>query len=30
MASKNITQEKLIAAAQRILHPYTLDVKEVA
>lgn len=30
VASKNITQEKLIAAAQRILHPYTLDVKEVA
>src|SRR5690606_11659236 len=30
VASKNITQDKLIAAAQRILHPYVLDVKEVA
>ena len=30
VASKNITVERLIAAAQRILHPYTLDVKEVA
>ncbi len=30
-ASKlNITSDRLIAAAQRILHPYTLDVKEVA
>ena len=30
VASKNITSDKLIAVAQRILHPYTLDVKEVA
>jgi phenol 2-monooxygenase len=30
VASKNITEKQLIAAAQRILHPYTLDVKEVA
>ncbi len=30
ITSKNITIEKLIAAAQRIFHPYTLDVKEVA
>ncbi len=30
VASKNITVDHLIAAAQRILHPYTLDVKEVA
>ncbi|MCE7029963.1 FAD-binding monooxygenase [Jiella avicenniae] len=30
VASRNITAEQLIAAAQRILHPYTLDVKEVA
>lgn len=30
VASRNITSEQLIAAAQRILHPYTLDVKEVA
>ncbi|MBB5222309.1 phenol 2-monooxygenase [Amaricoccus macauensis] len=30
VASKNITSDQLIAAAQRILHPYTLDVKEVA
>ena len=29
VANRNITQDKLIAAAQRILHPYTLDVKEV-
>lgn len=29
VAARNITQDKLIAAAQRILHPYTLDVKEV-
>lgn len=26
----NITSDQLIAAAQRILHPYTLEVKEVA
>ena len=30
VAGRNITREQLIAAAQRILHPYTLDVKEVA
>jgi 2-polyprenyl-6-methoxyphenol hydroxylase-like FAD-dependent oxidoreductase len=30
VAGRNITIERLIAAAQRILHPYTLDVKEVA
>ena len=30
VASRNITVDDLIAAAQRILKPYTLDVKEVA
>lgn len=30
VASRNITSDHLIAAAQRILRPYTLDVKEVA
>ena len=30
VAGRNITVEQLIAAAQRIFHPYTLDVKEVA
>ncbi|ODP37174.1 FAD-binding monooxygenase [Sphingomonas turrisvirgatae] len=30
IASRNITTDHLIAAAQRVLHPYTLDVKEVA
>ena len=30
VASRNITVDHLISAAQRILHPYTLDVKEVA
>ena len=30
VSSRNITIEQLIAAAQRIFHPYTLDVKEVA
>ncbi len=30
VASKNITVDHLIAAAQRVFHPYTLDVKEVA
>lgn len=30
VSSKNLTVDHLIAAAQRILHPYTLDVKEVA
>lgn len=29
VAGRNITVEQLIAAAQRILHPYTLAVKEV-
>ncbi|MFY3385454.1 FAD-binding monooxygenase [Paracidovorax sp. MALMAid1276] len=29
VASRNITLESLIESAQRILHPYTLDVKEV-
>ncbi|HET7525808.1 MAG TPA: FAD-binding monooxygenase [Burkholderiaceae bacterium] len=29
VASRNITVERLIDAARRILHPYTLDVKEV-
>jgi phenol 2-monooxygenase len=30
VSERNITIDRLIAAAQRILHPYTLDVKEVA
>ena len=30
ISSRNITIEQLIAAAQRIFQPYTLDVKEVA
>ncbi|HMB47105.1 MAG TPA: FAD-dependent monooxygenase, partial [Afifellaceae bacterium] len=30
IASRKITTDHLIAAAQRILHPYTLDVKEIA
>ena len=30
VAGRNITVDHLIAAARRILHPYTLDVKEVA
>jgi 2-polyprenyl-6-methoxyphenol hydroxylase-like FAD-dependent oxidoreductase len=30
VAARNITIEQLIAAAKRIFHPYTLDVKEVA
>jgi phenol 2-monooxygenase (NADPH) len=29
-SSRNISKEQLIAAAQRIFRPYTLDVKEVA
>jgi phenol 2-monooxygenase/3-hydroxybenzoate 4-monooxygenase len=29
LANRNITVGQLIAAAQRILHPYSLDVKEV-
>jgi len=30
VAQRNITKDQIIAAAQRILHPYRLDVKEVA
>jgi len=30
ISSRTITIDRLIAAAQRILHPYTLEVKEVA
>lgn len=30
VSSRNITVGRLVAAAQRILHPYTLQVKEVA
>jgi 3-hydroxybenzoate 4-monooxygenase len=30
VAQRGITAEQLIAAAQKVLHPYTLDVKEVA
>jgi phenol 2-monooxygenase len=30
VAHRNLTPEHLVAAAQRILHPYTLSVKEVA
>ncbi len=30
VASKNITLDRLVAAARRILHPYVLDVKQVA
>ena len=30
VASRNITAERLVAVAQRILRPYTLDVKEIA
>jgi phenol 2-monooxygenase len=30
VATRNITVDYVIAAAQRILHPYTLEVKEVA
>lgn len=29
VANRNITADHLVGAAQRILHPYTLDVKEV-
>lgn len=29
IAGRNVTVDQLIAAAQRILHPYTLDVKDV-
>ena len=30
VSSLNITPDDLIAAARRILHPYTLEVKEIA
>ena len=30
LSSLNVTSETIIAAAQRILHPYTLEVKEIA
>ncbi len=30
VAQRNITQQQIITAARRILHPYRLDVKEVA
>lgn len=30
VSSRNITADQLIGAAQRILHPYSFDVKEVA
>ena len=30
VSNLNITTDRLIAAAQRILHPYALDVKEIA
>jgi phenol 2-monooxygenase len=30
VASRNITTDHLVAAARRILHPYTLDVREIA
>lgn len=30
VANRHITSDQLVAAAQRILHPYTLDVKEIA
>lgn len=30
VSKQDITSDRLIAAAQRIMHPYTLDVKEVA
>lgn len=30
VASRHITADQLVAAAQRILHPYQLDVKEIA
>jgi phenol 2-monooxygenase len=29
-ASRNITADQLVAAARRILHPFTLEVKEIA
>ena len=30
VSSLNVTTDQLIAAARRILHPYTLEVKEIA
>ena len=30
VSNRNITAERLIATAQRVLHPYTLEVKEIA
>jgi phenol 2-monooxygenase len=30
ISSRNVTAERLIATARRVLHPYTLEVKEVA
>jgi 2-polyprenyl-6-methoxyphenol hydroxylase-like FAD-dependent oxidoreductase len=30
VSNLNVTPDRLIAAAQRILHPYTLEVKEIA
>jgi len=30
VSSRNITADHLVAAARRILHPYTLEVKEIA
>jgi phenol 2-monooxygenase len=30
VSNRNITSERLVEATQRILHPYTLDVKEIA
>jgi phenol 2-monooxygenase len=30
VANRNITPDHLVSAAQRILHPYTLEVKEIA
>ncbi|HET7347777.1 MAG TPA: FAD-binding monooxygenase [Acidobacteriaceae bacterium] len=30
VASRNISCDQMVVAAQRILHPYTLDVKEIA
>ena len=29
-SSRNVTADRLIATAQRVLHPYTLEVKEIA
>ena len=30
VSSRNITTERLVATARKVLHPYTLDVKEIA